>query len=114
MIPISDLRKGNLIKTEYGVLPVHAIVFNSVQVKGKDERILWAKEVEGVKLNEIELLNFGFEIQENKSFVQKQWVNNAKMRIVKYRGSFQWCPNIWSRINLDFAHELQNVFYWIN
>lgn len=44
MISISDLRKGNLIKTEYGILPVHAIIFNEVQVKGNDGRILWAKE----------------------------------------------------------------------
>jgi len=67
MIPTSDLRKGNLIKTEYGILPVHAIIFNDVQVKGTDGRILWAKEVEGVELSDEILELFGIEVHRQVS-----------------------------------------------
>lgn len=84
MIPISDLRKWNLIKTEYGILPVHAIVFNSVQVKGKDGRVLWAKEIEGVGIGEIHIKNIkGFMLTE----VLRNWL---------------------------FVHEMQNWYYWHN
>lgn len=91
MIPISDLRKGNLIKTEYGILPVHAIIFNEVQVKGKDGRILWAKEIEGVGINSdlfdrSNLLNFARKI-ENIGIV------------------CNW--------QIAFVHEAQNLHYWL-
>lgn len=49
MIPVSDLRKGNLVKTEFGILPVHHIVFSDIYVQGKDGRVLYAREVEGVE-----------------------------------------------------------------
>jgi len=81
MIPISDLRKGNLIKTEYGILPVHAIIFNEVQVKGNDGRILWAKETEGVYLEREEMI-WGRII---KYVHEKQniyyWLNGSEMEI---------------------------------
>jgi len=81
MIPISDLRKGNLIKTEYGILPVHAIIFQEVQVKGKDGRILWAKETEGVYLESEEMV-WGRII---KYVHEKQniyyWLNGLEMEI---------------------------------
>ncbi len=84
MIPISDLRKGNLIKTEYGILPVHAIVFNSVQVKGKDGRVLWAKEIEGVGIGEIDIYRVGETLVAE---VLRNWL---------------------------FVHEMQNWYYWNN
>lgn len=82
MIPTSDLRKGNLIKTEYGIVTVHAIVFNDVQVKGKDGRILWAKEVEGIGIGEIDINKIG------KTLV---------LKVIK-----KWL----------FVHEMQNWYYW--
>lgn len=82
MIPISDLRKGNLIKTEYGILPVHALIFNEVQVKGKDGRILWAKEIEGIGIGEIDIYKVGESLV---SLVLRKWV---------------------------FVHEMQNWYYW--
>ncbi|WP_159522931.1 hypothetical protein [Sunxiuqinia indica] len=52
--------RGNIINTEYGILPVHAIVWNDIQVKGNGNRTLWAKQVEPVKLTEEWLIKFGF------------------------------------------------------
>lgn len=82
MIPISDLRKGNLIKTEHGILPVHSICFNDVYVQGHDGRTLYARQVEGLGIGEISLS----EIDENLiREVLKIWL----------------C-----------THELQNWYYW--
>ena len=86
MIQTSDLRKGNLVNTEYGILPVHAIVFNDVQVKGKDGRILWAKEVEGVEISFDNL----YEMVKNVLGIDKAFV--------------------WS--NIKYLHQIQNYFYW--
>lgn len=86
MIPISDLRPGNLIKTEYGILSVHSIVFDSVQVKGKDGRILWAKEIEGLLVSFIEI-----------SRLLRGYVDADK--------AFVWN-------NIKFIHQLQNHYYW--
>ena len=82
MIPVSDLRKGNLIITEYGILPVHAIAFNEVQVVGTDGRILWAKQTEGVEIDSNNLKNISEKDKEDY--------------LVVY----------------SFVHELQNWFYW--
>ena len=82
MIPTSDLRPGNLIQTEYGILPVHAIAFNDIQVMGSDGRILWAKKIEGVEITESHLKNISD--------------NDLTYFLVIYQ----------------FLHELQNYFYW--
>lgn len=88
MIPISDLRKGNLIKTEYGILPVYAIIFQEVQVKGKDGRILWVKEAEGVDICKIDYKK----------------VNRDVLTIMKTAILGDWI----------FIHEMQNYYYWHN
>jgi len=103
MIPTSDLRKGNLIKTEYGVLPVHAIIFQEVQVKGKDGRILWAKEVEGVELSEEIMHEFKFEL------FPWGWVKN-RLRITPFYFAYKSDNGC---CNLKLAHELQNLYYWM-
>jgi hypothetical protein len=54
-IPISDLRKGNLISTEHGIVPVHHIVFSDVYALGKDNRVNYAMEVEGIGIGEIDI-----------------------------------------------------------
>lgn len=98
MIPTSDLRKGNLVKTEYGILPVHAIVWNSIMVKGNDERVLWAKEVEGVDFkNNIKLLS-----GEQLLPKIKNWIDDE----VHYQGIPGWR-------DLEYIHEAQNLFYWL-
>jgi len=103
MIPISDLRKGNLIKTEYGILPIHDIVFNDVQVVGTDGRILWANEVEGVELTDSIMHGFEFEL------FPWGWVK-PRFRITPFHFSYKSDNGC---CNLKFAHELQNLYYWI-
>ena len=107
MIPVSDLRKGNLIKTEHGILPVHSIVFNAVQVKGTDGRILWANQVEGVELSDEILKGFGIEVE---------YTNGGWLRWRK--GNFKLLdrklPHPIDHMNyILLAHELQNLYYWI-
>ena len=82
MIPTSDLRKGNLIKTEYGILPVHHIVFDDIYVKGKDGRVLYVREVEGVGIGEINIANVG---ESMVAKILRRWL---------------------------FVHEMQNWYYW--
>lgn len=98
MIPTSDLRKGNLVKTEYGILPVHAIVWNSIMVKGNDERVLWAKEVEGIDFKDnIQSLS-GSQLLSKI----KKWVANEK--------HYSEIPG-WR--DCKYLHEAQNLFYWM-
>lgn len=123
MIPTSDLRKGNLVKTEYGILPVHHIVFNDIYVLGNDGRVLYAREVEGVELSEKILIELGFDkLLPNIGQISQDEINLGKLRtVVIFRAdSFTFNTSngwwIWHK-PLDykptFAHELQNMFYWI-
>lgn len=82
-IPVSNLRKGNLIRTEYGILRIYEIVFSDIQVKGKDGRILWAKDIEGIGIGEFNIIAQVGEILVAK--VIKNWL---------------------------YVHELQNWYYW--
>ena len=108
MIPVSDLRKGNFIKTEYGILPVHAIVFDSIQVKGKDGRILWAREILGVVLSKKILCDMGFEKRGNE-------LSNGVTCLEEFKDGI--CYSAGEGLPLSapvhFAHELQNLHYWI-
>lgn len=107
MIPASDLRKGNLVKTEYGILPVHAIAFNDVQVIGTDGRILWANQVEGVELSEEILKRFGIEVE----YTNGGWL---RWQIEDFKLLDRKLPHPIAHSNyILFAHELQNLFYWI-
>lgn len=114
MIPTSDLRKGNLVKTEYGILPVHTTAFNDVQVKGKDGRILWAKEVEGVELSEDILVGFGFEKFDDCGELKRDdcfCIHKDSGFTIGLTPKF--CMIGYRNVSLKFAHELQNTFYWI-
>ena len=108
MIPTSDLRKGNLVKTEHGILPVHHIAFGDVQVKGTDGRILWANQVEGVEINEEILIGFGLE----KNF-RTFFDNESDFYITTNTGFFNVKSGGAMIRQVRFAHELQNLFYWI-
>ncbi|MCE5332696.1 MAG: hypothetical protein LLF95_11240 [Bacteroidales bacterium] len=118
----SDLRKGNLIKTEYGILPVHAIVFQEVQVKDRDGRILWAKEIEGVELSEDLIKTFGFEFNEVVMALWKEcwfkghpsqrfdlYFKNHKILMSSRYQTFSESLET----DIKFAHEIQNLYYWI-
>lgn len=110
MIPISDLRKGNLIKTEYGILPVHALIFNEVQVKGKDGRILWAKEIEGVELSEfaVSTLFSSVEFRGKELSIQNCCFEYFREGLCYSAG--EGC--VFSE-PIKLIHELQNIYYWI-
>ena len=114
MIPTSDLRKGNLVKTEYGILPVHHIVFDDVYVLGKDGRVLYARNVEGVELSEELLVSFEFEKHDDGGELK----GNDCFYIHKDSGftvglTPKFCLIGYRNVSLKFAHELQNLFYWI-
>lgn len=92
-IPTSDLRKGNIISTEYGILPIHNICFNDIQVKTSDGRILWVNRLEGIDLLE-------FEFQESTVNQISSLINKEFKRITDVDRS------------IVFVHELQNWYYW--
>lgn len=114
MIPTSDLRKGNLVKTEYGVVPVHHIVFNDIYVLGNDGRVLYSMEVNGVELSEELLVSFEFEKYDDGGELK----GNDCFYIHKNSGftvglTPKFCMIGYRNVLLKFAHELQNLFYWI-
>ena len=92
-VKISDLRKGNLIQTEYGILPVFDISFNDVQVIAKDGRKLWAKQFEG-----IDLLNF------NMPDIVLTQVKDLLFK------DFKRITDVDSAI--IYVSDLQNWYYW--
>jgi len=94
MIPASDLRKSNIIKTEHGILLVHATVWSSVMVKGDDGRVLWAKEVEGVTEQEF-----------RTKVLPHIKLNPIIERVDKHKLGFS--------DKTDYLHEAQNLFYWL-
>lgn len=115
-IAANDLRKGNLINTEYGILTVHAIVFNDVQVKGKDGRILWANQVEGVEITEDLLKEFGW----GKGEFDSEYLDNVslKQEVLGYNvNSNMFCIetncDVMEINHIKYAHEIQNTYYWL-
>lgn len=82
MIKTSDLRKGNLIRTEHGIMPVHHICFDDIYVQAKDGRVLYAMEVEGIGIGEIDIVKVGETLVAE---VLRKWL---------------------------FVHEMQNYIYW--
>jgi len=107
MIPVSDLRKGNLVKTEHGILPVHHICFNDIYVQGKDGRTLYAREVEGVELTDEILSLFKIEVEYTNGGWLRWKKENFKLLDRKL-------PHPIDHMNyILLAHELQNLYYWI-
>ena len=82
MIPTKNLRKGNLIRSEHCVLPAYRVVFDDIYVKGRDGRVLYASETEGVGIGEVN----------TKSIDRTQLIEILK----------HWL----------FVHEMQNYVYW--
>lgn len=85
MIKASDLRKGNLVRTEHGVRKVAYVIWNDVYVYGEDGRTLYVREVEGIGIGEFDIIN---QVGETLvAEVLRTWL---------------------------FVHEMQNYFYWSN
>ena len=82
MIKSGDLRKGNWVRTEYGICRVAYVIWNDVYVYAKDNRINYAREVEGIGIGEIDIQKVG------ETLVSE-------------------CLRKWLCV-----HELQNWFYW--
>ena len=82
MIKSGDLRKGNWVRTEYGICRVAYVIWNDVYVYAKDNRTNYAREVEGIGIGEIE------SIQGCQTFIKE---------VLKH-----WL----------FIHEMQNYYYW--
>lgn len=90
MINTKDLRRGNWVRTEYGICKVAYVIWNDVYVYAKDNRTNYAREVEGIGIGEILGVSKIDSLQlENidLSQVLKHWL---------------------------FIHELQNFYYWNN
>lgn len=113
-ILISDLRKGNLVNTEHGILPVYFIAFDSIQVKGSDGRTLWANKFEGVLINDEILSIFKF-----TKYDDGGELNGSDCFYVHKKTSFsiglmpKYCLVGYNNVKFTFAHELQNIFYWL-
>jgi len=119
MIPTSDLRKGNLISTEYGILPVYVTSFNDIQVKGKDGRILWAKNTNPVKINSDQLIKIGFSIDEDQNYemiIGRKGFYVCESQdgdfVLLYRNDIGL--NHYPIDFVEYIHELQNIIYWLS
>lgn len=82
MIKQGDLRKNNLIRTEFGICRVAYVLWNDIYVYGSDGRVLYAAEPEGIGIGEIN----------TKSIDRSQLTEILK----------HWL----------FVHEMQNYIYW--
>lgn len=82
MIKASDLRKGNWVKTEFGICKVAYVIWNDVYVYGKDNRTNYAREVEGIGIGEIDIAKVGETLVAE---VLRKWLH---------------------------VHEMQNYIYW--
>ena len=82
MINTGDLRKNNWVRCEYGICKVAFCIWNDVYVYGKDNRVNYAREVEGVGIGEIDIYKVG------------------ECLVSKVLG--KWL----------FVHEMQNWYYW--
>ena len=113
-----QLRKGNIIQTEYGISEICAIAFGDFYVKGAGGRMLHAKEVEPALLNEQFLIDSGFTkgkclfdemyeftiiIDNQRSFSVGLDPNDGNHRFEAYNGCYSQ--------KLKHIHQLQNL-YW--
>ena len=83
MINTSDLRKNNWVRTELGICRVAFWIWNDVYVYGKDNRINYVREVEGVGIGELNIISQVGETLAAK--VLEHWL---------------------------YLHEMQNFVYW--
>lgn len=111
-IHVSDLRKGNLILTEHGVMPVHHIVFDDIYVQGIDGRVLFARQVEGVETSHTLMIQYGFKLYDDNGEIKG---NDRFYSRPGLKGCFT-LPNYRYSLNdntYPYFHELQNVTYWL-
>lgn len=90
MINASDLRKGNWVRTEFGICRVAYVIWNDIYVYGKDNRVNYAREVEGLGIGEIDTDKIKETFKNRKDLIKnvlKKWL---------------------------FIHEMQNYYYWNN
>ena len=111
-----QLRKGNIIQTEYGISEICAIAFGDFYVRGKGGRMLHAKVVEPVELTENLIIDFGFtkfydshyqrkyEIAEFPRFSYRVVIGNSPV----YETGFEYIGT--ELIKPSHAHQLQNIF----
>lgn len=83
MINTGNLRKGNWVRTEFGICKVAFVIWGDVYVYAKDNRTNYAREVEGIGIGEFDVIG-----QVGESLVAE-------------------CLKTWL-----FIHELQNWYYW--
>ena len=81
-INTGDLRKGNWVRTEFGVCRVAYVIWGDVYVYGKDGRTNYARIVEAIRIGEINISMIGKTLIAE---VLRKWL---------------------------FVHELQNYYYW--
>lgn len=112
-IPVSDLRKGNLVRTEHGILPVHHLVFGDVYVLGKDQRVLYARNVEGfdIDINVICGLFEDVQTDENDGEVR---IQNCCFDTFNDGLCYSAGEGMALSEPVNYAHELQNLYYWLN
>lgn len=78
MIKQGDLRRNNLVRTEFGICRVAHTTWSDVYVYGKDGRVNYAREVEGIGIGELNIIN-----QVGESFVAKvleHWLHVHEMQ----------------------------------
>lgn len=110
MINTSDLRKNNWVKTEYGIVRVAYTIWNDVYVFGKDNRTLYAREVEGIPISKdmVSKLFVDVEIDDDEIVVQ-----DCCFEIFSKGWCFSGGEGVAISKPFDFIHELQNIYYWI-
>lgn len=116
-----ELRIGNLVKyNNYIIATVHGITDanfgHGISIHYENTCLGCGEDlIDPLELTKERLLKAGFEEEEKDMFIQKEYINNAKIRInfSKEQG-FQWLPNFWVRVNLPYVHTLQNLFFVLN
>jgi len=83
MINTNDLRKNNWVMTEFGACKVAYTIWGDVYVYGKDNRVNYVRDVEGIGIGEFDIIS-----QVGETLVSE-------------------CLRNWI-----YLHELQNFVYW--
>lgn len=104
-----DLVKGNIIKTEYGVLPIYHTSFGDIQVKGKGGRRLWVNDVEPVELTEEWLIKFGF--KNINGFYEIDLPHDLTFIQGSKNDYFDVFEINHDTLRAKYVHQLQNLFY---
>ena len=105
--------KGNLVLTEYGILPVKHIAFDKYMVEGKDGRLLWADEIGSVPITEIRLVDLGFYYSDDDhDYLELPVIGKFKLHADRSNNF----SSVTFRIGdyekaIYFIHKIQNLYY---